>query len=79
MIDFQKSRDILVKDRREYLKRCVKQIQGYVDHGYDDLAAQAIITVAECVTKVTGSIEYLDQIKSFEDEYPRFMRVFEYD
>lgn len=72
MFDAENAKKVLMRDRREYLKRFCKMIQGYVDHGYDDIAVESIVTASNCLARLEGSIQYLDSINAFEG-YPRFM------
>lgn len=78
MFDEKKALKLLEEDRRKYIMEAIEFARGFLDRNMDEAAATTIITAGNELTRLDGSMLYLEQLQNFKtDEYPRFNRIME--
>jgi len=75
MFDQKEAIKLLEQDRKEYVLKCISYVQGFIDRGMDELAADTIIHAATGLQRLAGGIQYLQAID--DDNYPRFGTLLE--
>ena len=66
----EKALELLIEDRKTYLKKVSDYLKFYLDRNRDEEAQTAIITAGQELQRLDGAIQYLEQFK--KNEYPRF-------
>ena len=78
MFDEKEALKLLKEDRRKYIKRTIEFAQGFLDRNMDDAAETAIITAGQELSRLNGSIQYVERLAEFaEYSYPRFSALFD--
>ena len=69
---------LLEEDRRDYIKKAINLAQGFLERNMDEAAETTLITAGQELSRLNGSIQYLNQLTDFNGEnYPRFGTIFD--